>query len=69
MQKLRSVLNANLAKRCSEMPQLFERLAGEYPSGKEALAQARSISDKAFFESANNEISHVRGLLAYTLND
>ena len=46
------------------MPQLFERLAGEYPSSKEALAQARSISDKAFFELANKEISHVHGPFA-----
>jgi hypothetical protein len=63
--KLRSILNANLAERCNEMPQLFARLAGNDLTNKEALDQARSISDRAFSKSADDEISRVRRPLAH----
>ena len=63
--KLRSILNAHLAECCNEMPQLFERLAREYPTSKEALDQTRSISVRVFSESADHKISRVRGPLAY----
>ena len=49
------------------MPQLFARLAGEYSTSEEALDQTKKMSDKAFSESAENEISRVRGILAYHL--
>lgn len=62
-QKLRSNLDVNLAKHCNEMTQLFARLVGEYPSSEEALYHAKQISDKAFSESANNELSRVRSPL------
>jgi len=64
-EKLRSFLNANLAERCNEMLQLFASLAGRYPTCKQALDRARSISVKAFSEPADGEISRVRGSLAY----
>jgi hypothetical protein len=67
VQKLRSNLNANLAKLCREMPQLFARLAGKYPTSEEALDQVKKILDKAFSESAKDELGHVRGALAYHL--
>jgi len=66
-QKLRSNLNANLAKLCRELPQHFASLAGEYPTSEEALDQVKSISDKAFSESAKDKLSRVRGALAYHL--
>ena len=66
-QNLCSNLNANLAKLCREMPQLFARLAGEYLTSEEALDQTKKMSDKAFSESAEDEISRVRGILAYHL--
>ena len=64
-EKLRSILNANLAERCNEMPKLFTCLAGKYSTSKEALDRARSISDKAFQEPADDEIGRVRGPFAY----
>jgi len=66
-QKLLSKLNANLAKLCGEIPQLFERLTGEYPTGEEALHRTKKISDKVFSELADEEISHVCGVLAHYL--
>jgi len=65
MQKLHSNLNANLAKLCCELPQHFASLAGEYLTSEEALDQVKSISDKAFSESAEDELSRVHGALAY----
>ena len=66
-EKLRSKLNANLAKLCCEMPELFERLAADNLTSEEALDQARKISDKDFSESAEDTIAGVRGALAYHL--
>ena len=62
---MRSNLNTILAKRCHEMPQLSARLAGEYPTNEEALDQVEKMSDKALSESADDEISRVRGVLAF----
>ena len=67
-QKLRSILDAHLAKRCHDMPELFARLAGEYPTREDALDQVKKISDKAFVESANDELTLVRGTLHIALN-
>lgn len=66
VEKLRSLLNANLAKRCNEIPQLFAKFAGKYPTSKEALDQVRRVSDKAFSESVagDDKISRVCGPLA-----
>jgi hypothetical protein len=66
-EKLRSNLNANLAKLCHEMPQLFARIAEKYPTSEEALDQVQTLSDRAFSESAEDEIGRVRGVLAYHL--
>jgi hypothetical protein len=68
-QKLHSNLNTILAKLCRELPQLFVRLAGEYPTSEEALDQAKNISDKAFSESAEDELGRVRAALAYDLDN
>lgn len=67
-QKLLSNLNANLAKLCGEMPHLFERLRGEYPTSEEALRRAEKISDEVFSELADKEIGRVRRALAYHLD-
>ncbi len=45
------------------MPELFARLAGEYPTREDALDEVKKISDKAFVESANDELALVRGTL------
>lgn len=66
-QKLRSNLNTNLAKLCQEMPQLFARLAGEYPTDGEVLDRVKKMSDKVFSESAEAELNRVRGVLTYHL--
>jgi hypothetical protein len=50
------------------MPELFARLAGEYPTREDALDQVKKISDKAFVESANDELTLVRGTLHIALN-
>lgn len=66
MEKLCSLLNTNLTKRCNEIPQLFANLAGKYPTSKEALDQVRRVSDKAFSESVagDDKISCMCGPLA-----
>jgi len=66
-EKLHLNLNTILAKHCHEMPQLSARLAGEYPTNEEALDQVEKMSDKAFSESANDEISCMHGVLAFDL--
>ena len=66
-EKLHSNLNTNLAKLCQEMPQLFARVAEKNLTREGALDQVKSMSDKAFSESAERELDHVRGFLAYHL--
>jgi hypothetical protein len=57
-------LNTTLAKLCHEMPQLSARLAEEYPTNEEALDQVKKMSDKAFSESAEDQLGCVRSVLA-----
>jgi hypothetical protein len=67
MEKLCSKLNANLAKLCCEMPELFKQVATDNMTSKEALNQARKISDKDFSKSAEDAIAGMCGALAYHL--